>query len=113
MAIGGGFRTVAVLSTALILAVQVILGLVERRLFGRCLMREGEIAFDDDRGRTRKEIDKLLRLQQGQSVEASGLRRAGDHMILSLQYCTSIRCTRNSSGTSGKIEGVREVRLNT
>jgi putative Mg2+ transporter-C (MgtC) family protein len=113
MAIGGGFRTVAVLSTALILVVQVVLGLVERRLFGRCIMRDGEVAFDDDRGRTRKEIDKLLRAQQGQSVEASGLRRAGDHMILTLQYCNVHPLHKKFVGDLWKIEGVREVRLNT
>src|SRR5262249_44103684 len=87
MAIGGGFQTVGLLSAALILVVQVVLGLVERRLFGRCIMRDAEVAFDDDRGRTRKEIDKLLRAQQAQTVESSGLRRAGDHMVLSLHYC--------------------------
>jgi putative Mg2+ transporter-C (MgtC) family protein len=110
MAIGGGYLAVAILTTVLILLVQVGLGLVERRLFGRCLMRDCEVAFDDDRGRTRKEIEKALRAQ-GQIFEAFSMRRAGDHLVLNLQYCSVHPNHKKFVGDLWKIEGVREVRL--
>jgi len=110
MAVGAGFIAVAIFSTLLILVVQVVLGVVERRLFGRCLLRDCEVAFDDDHGHTRKEIERILR-SHGQGLEAFGLRRAGDHQVLTMPYCAVHPPHRKFLGDLWKIEGVREVRL--
>jgi len=48
MSIGAGFRAIGVITTGLILVVQYGLGLVERRVFGRCIYHDCQIAFDDD-----------------------------------------------------------------
>jgi len=109
MVIGAGVYVIAVSSTVLILGVQVGLGLLERRLFGRCLRRDCEVAFDDDRGRTRREIEKALR-SQGQDPGAFSLRRAGEHLVLTLQYCEVHPHHKKVLGELWKIEGIREVR---
>jgi putative Mg2+ transporter-C (MgtC) family protein len=112
MAIGAGQASVAMLTTGLILLVQVGLGLVERRLFGRCRMRDCEIAFDDDRGQTRREIEKTIRAGgQGQALETTGLRRAADHHILTLQCCGVHPQHKKFIGDLWRIDGVREVRM--
>jgi uncharacterized membrane protein YhiD involved in acid resistance len=108
MAIGAGFISIALFSTVLILGVQIVLGVVERRLFGRCLLRDCEVAFDDDHGRTRKEIERILRLHG--SREIFGLRRAGDHQVLTVPYCAVHPQHRKFLGDLWKIETVREVR---
>ena len=110
MAIGAGFISVAIFSTVLILGVQVVLGMVERRLFGRCLMRDCEVALDDDHGLTRREIERILRLH-GKTLEVFGLRRAGDHQILTVPYCAVHPLHRKFIADLWKIAGVREVRL--
>ena len=75
-------------------------------------MRDCEIAFDDDRGLTRKEIEKTIRATgQGQLLEATGLRRAGDHHILTLQCCAVHPQHKKFIGELWKIDGVREVKL--
>lgn len=109
MAIGAGVSAIAVASTVLILGVQLGLGLLERRLFGRCIRRDCEVAFDDDRGRTRKEIEKALR-SLGQDPGAFSLRKAGDHLVLSMQYCDVHPLHKKVLGELWKIDGVREVR---
>src|SRR5262245_34115196 len=109
MVIGAGVYVIAVSSTVVILGVQVGLGLLERRLFGRCIRRDCEVAFDDDRGRTRREIEKALR-SQGQESGAFRLRRAAEHLVLSLQYCDVHPQHKKVLGELWKIEGVREVR---
>jgi uncharacterized membrane protein YhiD involved in acid resistance len=112
MAIGAGQAAVAMFTTGIILLVQVGLGFVEGRLFGRCRLRDCEIAFDDDRGLTRKEIEKTIRATgQGQLLEATGLRRAGDHHILTLQCCAVHPQHKKFIGEMWKLEGVREVKL--
>jgi putative Mg2+ transporter-C (MgtC) family protein len=110
MAVGAGFIAVAVFSTVLILLVQVVLGVVERRLFGRCRLRDCEVAFDDDHGHTRKEIERILK-SHGQSLEVFGLRRAADHQVLTVPYCSVHPQHRKFLGDLWKTEGVREVRL--
>jgi len=88
------------------------LGLVERRLFGRCRMRDCEISFDDDRGQTRREIEKSIRAAgQGQALESTGLRRAADHHVLTLQCCGVHPQHKKFIGDLWKIDGVREVRF--
>jgi putative Mg2+ transporter-C (MgtC) family protein len=109
MAIGAGMHAIAIASTALILIVQVVLGFMEQRLFGRCLRRDCEVDFEDDNGRTRREIEKALRAM-GQNQEAFSLRRAGDHHVLTLQYCYVHPEHRKLLGQLWKIDGVREVR---
>ncbi len=109
MAIGAGMHAIAIASTVLILGVQVGLGLVERRLFGRCLRRDCEVDFDDDHGKTRREIEKALRAL-GQNQDAFSMRRAGDHLVLTLQYCHVHPQHRKLLGELWKIDGVREVR---
>jgi len=112
MAIGSGQAAVALFTTGTILLVQVGLGLVERRLFGRCRMRDCEISFDDDRGLTRKEIEKTIRATGlGQVLETTGLRRAGDFHVLTLQCCAVHPQHKKFIGELWKIDGVREVRL--
>lgn len=116
MAVGAGYHAIALFTTLLILVVQVVLGEIERRLFGRCRMRDCEVAFDDDGGRARKEIERVLRAQtlsQPQSNhggEAFSLKRAGDHLVLTVPYCAVHPQHRKFLGDLWKIEGVREVR---
>jgi putative Mg2+ transporter-C (MgtC) family protein len=110
LTIGAGQAGVALFTTSVILIVQLVLGLAEKHLFGRCHMREGEIAFDDDRGRTRREIDRILR-EQGQTVEPLGLRRAGDHQVLTMRYCSLHPEHKGFIGELWMLEGIREVRL--
>jgi len=93
--------------------VQVVLGEIERRLFGRCRMRECEVAFDDDGGRARREIERVLKAHgttQGQALEGYSLKRAGDHQVLTVPYCAVHPQHRKFLGDLWKIEGVREVR---
>ena len=112
MAIGAGQTAVAIFTTGLILLVQVGLGFAERRLFGRCRLRDCEVAFDDDRGQTRREIEKTIRATgQGQVLETTGLRRAADHHILTLQCCAVHPAHKKFIGELWKIDGVREVRF--
>ncbi|HEV8120404.1 MAG TPA: MgtC/SapB family protein [Candidatus Polarisedimenticolia bacterium] len=110
MTIGAGQAGVATFSTSLILLVQLVLGLAEKHLFGRCHMREGEISFDDDHGRTRREIDRIIR-EQGQAVEPLGLRRADDHHVLTMRYCSLHPQHKGFIGELWMLEGIREVRL--
>jgi uncharacterized membrane protein YhiD involved in acid resistance len=109
MAIGSGYRSIAVLTTALILAVQFGLGLLESRVFGRCITHDCQIAFDDDGGRTRREIEKAVRAL-GQVPEAFSVKTAGDHLVMTVPYCDSHPHHRKFLSDLWKIEGVREVR---
>lgn len=109
MAIGAGFSAVAVASTVLILGVLIGLGLFEKRLFGRCLLYECQIAFDDDQGKTRRAIEQVIR-NVGRPPEGFNLKRAGDHMQLTVQYCDAHPQHRRFLSDLWKIEGVREVR---
>jgi putative Mg2+ transporter-C (MgtC) family protein len=113
MAVGAGYYGIAIFTTVLILVVQVVLGEIERRLFGRCRMRECEVAFDDDGGRARKEIERVLRAQgqvQTPGMETFSLKRAGDHHVLVVPYCSVHPQHKKFLGDLWKIEGVREVR---
>ncbi len=109
MAVGAGYHAIAIFTTILILSVQVVLGEIERRLFGRCRIREVEVAFDDDGGRARREIEHVLKAQ-GHGIEAFTLKRLGDHHVLTVPYCVVHPQHRKFIGDLWKIEGVREVR---
>src|SRR5262245_21744127 len=61
MTIGAGYSVIGVITTGLVLVVLVGLGLVERRVFRRCNYNDVQIAFDDDQGKTRKQIEHALR----------------------------------------------------
>jgi putative Mg2+ transporter-C (MgtC) family protein len=109
MAIGAGYHAIGVATTGLILLVLVGLGLFERRLFGRCLVYECEVAFDDDQGRTRRAIDQALRAA-GRPIDAFHVRRAGDHLVAVLQYCDIHPQHKKILSDLWKLDGVREVR---
>lgn len=109
MAVGAGYHAIAIFTTVLILGVQVVLGEIERRLFGRCRIRECEVAFDDDGGRARREIERVLKAQIP-PVETFSLKRAGDHQVLTVPYCVVHPQHRKFIGDLWKVEGVREVR---
>ncbi|HEU4402124.1 MAG TPA: MgtC/SapB family protein [Candidatus Polarisedimenticolia bacterium] len=109
MSIGAGFRIIGVIATGLILLVLVGLGLIERRFLGKCTFYDCQVAFDDDRGRTRSEIDKALR-SLGRPLESFNLKHAGDHLVLTLQYCDVHPQHKKFLSELWKIEGVREVR---
>ncbi|MBI4168947.1 MAG: MgtC/SapB family protein [Acidobacteria bacterium] len=109
MSIGAGYSAIAVLTTALILVVLVGLGLFERRLFGRCILYDCQIAFDDDQGRTRSAIDQALRAA-GRPPDAFNLKRAADHLVLTVQYCDVHPQHKRFLSDLWKIDGVREVR---
>src|SRR5438876_6713820 len=74
MSIGAGYRWVGLVTTALILLVQLGLGLLERRFFGRCVYYDCQVTFDDDDGKTRKAIDQALRAF-GRPLETFDLKR--------------------------------------
>jgi putative Mg2+ transporter-C (MgtC) family protein len=109
MVIGAGQSVVGVATTFLILVVLLGLGLFEKRLFGRCVLYDCQISFDDDRGRTRTLIEQAL-LAAGRPPEAFNLKHAGDHLQLTVQYCDVHPEHRRFLSDLWKIEGVREVR---
>ncbi|HEV8700215.1 MAG TPA: MgtC/SapB family protein [Candidatus Polarisedimenticolia bacterium] len=109
MTIGAGYGIIALITTGIILVVLVGLGLVERRVFSRCTYHDCQIAFDDDNGRTRREIEVALR-SLGRPLESFHLRRADDHVVLTVPYCDAHREHKKILGELWKIEGVREVR---
>jgi len=109
MTIGAGYSVIGVITTALVLLVLVGLGLVERRMFRRCIFNDLQIAFDDDNGRTRREIEHALR-SFGRPLESFNLKHAGDHLVLTVPYCDAHPHHKRFLGELWKIEGVREVR---
>src|SRR6267142_1673186 len=109
MTIGAGYSIIGVITTGLVLLVLVGLGLLERRVFRRCIFYDLQIAFDDDQGRTRREIEHAL-LSLARPLEAVNLRRAGDHLVLTVPYCDAHPHHKKFLGELWKIEGVREVR---
>ncbi|MFQ5877203.1 MAG: MgtC/SapB family protein [Acidobacteriota bacterium] len=109
MTIGAGYWTIGLVSTVLILLVQVGLGMFERRVFGKCIFFDCHIAFADDGGRTRKEIDHTLRAV-GRPLETFNLRQEEDAFVLTIPYCGVHPHHRKFLADLWKIEGVREVR---
>ena len=109
MSIGAGYAIIGLVTTLLILMVLVGLGLVERRMFGRCMLYDCQIAFVDPHGRTRGEIEHLLR-SQPRPIESFQVKSAGDHQLLILQYCDSHPQHKRFLSDLLKIDGVREVR---
>jgi hypothetical protein len=67
------------------------------------------VEFEDDRGRTRGEIDRILRALDP-APQASNLRQSGDNLVLTLQYCDVHPQHKKFLGDLWKVEGVREVR---
>jgi len=109
MSIGAGYGAVGVLTTGLVLVVLVGLGLLERRVFGRCVYYDCQVAFDDDHGRTRAEIDRALRAL-GRPLESFTVKRRDDHLVLTFQYCGVHAQHKKVLGDLWRVEGVREVR---
>jgi putative Mg2+ transporter-C (MgtC) family protein len=109
MSIGAGYGAIALLTTVLILLVLVGLGMFERRMFGRCLLYDCQVAFDDVQGGTRRAIDQALRAA-GRPIDALNLKRSGDHHVLTLQYCDVHPQHKRFLNDLWKIDGVREVR---
>ncbi len=109
MAIGAGFRTVGMLSTALILMVQFGLGLLERRVFGKCLFLDCQVTLDDNGPRVRRALDRAL-LVTGRSRNAFDFKRVNDHYVLHLQYCDVHPHHKRFLADVTRINGVREVR---
>jgi putative Mg2+ transporter-C (MgtC) family protein len=109
MTIGAGYSIIGVITTALVLLVLVGLGLVERRIFRRCMFNDVQIAFDDDNGQTRSKIERALR-SFGRPLESFNLKHAADHLVLTVPYCDAHPHHKKFLGELWKIEGVREVR---
>lgn len=109
MSIGAGYGAIGALTTGLVLVVLVGLGLLERRVFGKCVYYDCQVAFDDDHGRTRAEIDRALRAV-GRPLEGFTVKRADDHLVLTLQYCGVHPQHKRVLSELWRIEGVREVR---
>jgi putative Mg2+ transporter-C (MgtC) family protein len=109
MTIGAGYSIIGVITTGLVLLVLVGLGLVERRMFRRCIFNDLQIAFDDDKGRTHAEIERALR-SLGRPLESFNIKHAGDHLVLTVPYCDAHPHHKKFLGELWKIEGVREVR---
>ena len=109
MAIGAGYGLIGFLTTTLVLGVLVGLGLFESRVFGKCIFIECQVEFEDDRGRTRGEIDRILRTLDP-APQATNLRQSGDNLVLTLLYCDLHPQHKKFLGDLWKIEGVREVR---
>jgi len=109
MAIGAGLHAVGVLTTGLVLVVQIGLGLFERRWFGRCVLRACQVSFDDDGGRTRGEIEKAARAC-GVPPDRFHVKGSGDHLVMTLQYCDVHPQHKRVLGQLWSIDGVREVR---
>src|SRR6266705_6174469 len=61
MTFSKGYSIIGVITTGLVLLVPVGLGLLERHVFGRCVFHDLQIAFDDDRGKTRGAMEHTLR----------------------------------------------------
>jgi putative Mg2+ transporter-C (MgtC) family protein len=108
MSIGAGFEGVGVLTTGLVLAVQVGLMLFERRLFGRCVYRECQVVIDGDRRRVRGEIERAARAY-GVPMDRFRVDESGDRMILRLQYCEVHPQHKRILSQLWSIDGVLEV----
>jgi uncharacterized membrane protein YhiD involved in acid resistance len=109
MSIGAGYGVIGVMATALVLSVLVGLGLIERRVFGKCIYYDCQVVFDDDRGRTRREIERAL-ASAGRPLDSFNVKRNADHLVLTLQYCDVHPHHKKFLGDLWRIEGVREVR---
>src|SRR3989442_4803478 len=109
MAIGAGYHSIGVITTALILLVQFGLGLLERHVFGRCVFYDCQVTFDDDKGHTRRAIDQALRLT-GRSLESLDLKRSHDHYVVTLQYCDVHPQHKKFLNDLWRLNGVREIR---
>jgi putative Mg2+ transporter-C (MgtC) family protein len=109
MSIGAGFGAIGAVTTGLVLVVLVGLGLLERRVFDKCVYSDCQVAFDDDRGRTRQEIERVLQAV-GRPLESFIVKRANDHLVLTFQYCGAHPQHSRVLGELWRIEGVREVR---
>jgi len=109
MAIGAGYHSIGVITTALILLVQFGLGLLERHVFGRCVFYDCQVTFDDDKGHTRRAIDQALGLT-GRSLESFDLKRSNDHYVVTLQYCDVHPQHKKFLNDLWRLNGVREIR---
>ncbi len=110
MAIGAGFGGIGLVTTVLVLMVLVGLGLLERRVFGKCIFADCQVTFEDSEGRTRREIDQVLKTI-GRPIETLHLRHVGKHMLLTIPACDVHPHHKRFIGDLWRIEGVREVRI--
>ncbi len=109
MAIGAGFQVIGMVTTALILLVLVGLGLLEKRVFGRCIFSDCQVSFVDDGGRTRRAIDQALRAI-GRPLDSFDLKRVNDSFLLTLPYCEVHPQHKKFLSDLWRIDGVREIR---
>ncbi len=109
MAIGAGYHSIGLITTGLILLVQFGLGLLERRVFARCVFYDCQVSFDDHNGKTRRAIDQALRAI-GRPLETFDLKQANGHFVLTLQYCDVHPQHKKFLSDLWRIEGVREIR---
>ncbi|HKN46823.1 MAG TPA: MgtC/SapB family protein [Candidatus Polarisedimenticolia bacterium] len=109
MAIGAGYRAIGVLATVLILLVLVGLGILEQRVFERCIYSDCVITFDDDKGKTRRAVEQALR-GSGRPLESIDLKKSNDHYAVTFQYCDVHPQHKEFLGDLWRIEGVREIR---
>jgi putative Mg2+ transporter-C (MgtC) family protein len=109
MAIGAGYWAIGLVTTLLTLLVLVGLGVLERRVFGRCIQYDCLVTFSDDEGRTRQAIDQVLR-GLGRPLESLNLKQSGDQFVLTFPYCDVHPKHKKFIYELWRIEGVREVR---
>ena len=109
MAIGAGYWAIGVVTTLLTLLILVGLGVLERRVFGRCVHYDCSVTFTDEKGSTRREIDQVLR-GLGRPPETLNLKHADNQFVLTFPYCDVHPQHKKFIYDLWRIEGVREVR---
>jgi putative Mg2+ transporter-C (MgtC) family protein len=107
--IGAGYTILAVLGTFLIFLTLTVLGMVERRILAGCEIQTCKVTFQDDGGKTRKQIIKLLSSHEEVTQDLE-FETAGGTVALNLHYCDLHPEHKKLLSELWTIEGVEEVR---
>ena len=110
MSIGAGHGAIGMVTTLLVLLVLIGLGFLERRVFGRCIFADCQVTFVDVGGRTRREIDHVLR-GLSRPIDTINLKPSGERFVLTIPTCDVHPQHKRFLHDLWRIEGVQEVRV--
>jgi putative Mg2+ transporter-C (MgtC) family protein len=107
--IGAGYPLVAALATFLIFLTLTVLGMVEHKILARCRLFDCVVVFDEDGGKTRRQITRLLASQETAPQEPR-FKTTNGSVTLTFRYCDVHADHRRILSDLWMIEGVQEVR---
>src|SRR5262249_29969228 len=84
--IGAGYAVLALLGTFVIFLTLTVLGLVEKKMLARCHFYDCLVVFQDDGGRTRKQVARLLAAGE-RALDNFQFKRINGSLSLNFQYC--------------------------